>query len=353
MTGYRASLAAFALGALTLMATLPQAAAESMAELYEKAKREGALVFYAGGPAAPYQKLVAAFEQVYPGVKVSYTGGFSNVLNERIEKQLAAGKVEVDMAFFQTAQDFVGWKKRGVLLNFHADGVDKSMPVFRDADGAFTTAKVTGVAYAYNTRLVAPADVPKSALDFLKPQFAGKIITCYPHDDDATMWAFHVIIQKYGWEWMDRFMANKPNFVQGHLGVARSIASGESLVSFDATTTTVSGLKATGAPIALAFPDEDPMPFFTLTTGIFKDAPHPNAAKLFLNWYMSAEQQAGGIGVFSPRTDVAPPDGFKPLSSYRAALEYRDFVSNEPLMNELRKTFEAYTGPVVNTGGVQ
>jgi ABC-type Fe3+ transport system substrate-binding protein len=256
------------------------------------------------------------------------------------------------MALFQTAQDFVAWKKRGVLLNHHVDGHDKIMPDFKDPDGAYTTAKVTAVTYAYNTRHVAPGDVPKSALDFLQSQFAGKFIACYPADDDATLYVFHTIVQKYGWSYMDRFMATKPNFVQGHLGVARSIASGQSHVTFDATTSTVGTLKQTGAPIELAFSEADPTAFFTLTAGIFKDAPHPSAAKLFLTWYMSPEQQKG-TGVFSARTDVPPPPGFKPLASYNAALAYRAFVSDEPLMADLRKRFEAFTGPVVNKGGVQ
>jgi ABC-type Fe3+ transport system substrate-binding protein len=328
------------------------AAAEPMDALYEKAKLEKALVFYAGGPTAPYGKIVAAFERQYPGVKVTFSGGFSNVLNERIEKQLQAGRLEVDMALFQTAQDFVAWKKRGVLMSFHVDGHEAIMPAFKDPDGAYTTAKVTAVTYAYNTSHVAPQDVPKSALDFLKPQFAGKIITCYPADDDATLYAFYGIVQTYGWSYMDAFMANKPNFVQGHLGVARSIASGENHVTFDATTSTVGALKQSGAPIELKFSEQDSTPFFTLTAGIFKDAPHPNAAKLFLNWYMSVGQQTV-TGVFSSRMDVSPPVGFRPLASYNAALDYGAFVSNEPLMNDLRKRFEAYTGPVVNKGGVQ
>ena len=43
------------------------------------------------------------------------------------------------MAFFQTVQDFVAWKREGVLLDFKPDGYDKIAPAFRDQDGAFTT----------------------------------------------------------------------------------------------------------------------------------------------------------------------------------------------------------------------
>ena len=207
------------------------------------------------------------------------------------------------------------------------------------------------IGYAYNPKLVAAQDIPKSAKDFLKPIFKGKVITCYPADDDATLYAYYTIIQKYGWSWMDEFIANKPNFVQGHLGVARSIVTGDNLVTFDGTTS-VLDLKNKGDSIEFLASQEDLLPFFTLTCALFKGAPHPNAAKLFQSWYMAPEQQKRN-GVLSSRRDVPPPAGLQPLSSYRAANGYKDFVSNEPLMTELRKKMEAYTGPIMNKGGVR
>lgn len=325
--------------------------AETMDELYAKAKSEGSVVFYSGGPVAPYEGFAKDFEQRFPGLKVSITGGFSNVLNERINTQLHDNKLEVDMAFFQTAQDFVAWKQQGVLLNFKPEGYDQIALDFRDPDGAFTTTKVNAITYAYNTKAVSANDAPKSALDFLKPQFAGKLITCYPADDDATLYLFYTIVQKYGRSYVDRYMANKPNFVQGHLSVARSIGSGDNIATFDGTSS-VDAVAKSGAPVVSVFSADDPTPLFTLTAGIFKDAPHPNAAKLFLTWYMAKDQQSR-IGVFSARTDVPPPKGLKPLSSYNIANGYRDFVSNAPQLADLRKRFEGYTGPVVNKGGVR
>jgi ABC-type Fe3+ transport system substrate-binding protein len=325
--------------------------AETMDELYAKAKAEGQVVFYSGGPVAPYERFAKDFEERFTGVKVSITGGFSNVLNERINAQLHDNHLEVDMAFFQTAQDFVAWKQQGVLLDFKPDGYEHIAPEFRDPDGAFTVTKVNAITYAYNTKAVSPNEVPKSALDFLKPQFAGKLITCYPADDDATLYLFYTIVQKYGWSYMDRYMANNPNFVQGHLDVARSVGSGQNIATFDATSS-VDAVAKGGAPITSVFSADDPTPLFTLTAGIFKDAPHPNAAKLFLTWYMAEEQQSR-IGVFSARTDMPPPKGLKPLSSYNVANGYRDFVSNALQLAELRRRFEGYTGPVVNKGGVR
>ncbi len=327
--------------------------AQTVDELYVRAKSAGetSLVLYSGGPVAPYETFVKDFEKQFPTIKVSITGGFSNVLNAKIHEQMKAGKLETDMAFFQTAQDFVVWKKQGVLLDFKPEGYDHILPAFRDSDGAYTTTKVNAIAYGVNTSLVAPQDIPRSALDLLKPQFAGRIITCYPADDDATLYLFYTIVQKYGWSYMDRYMANKPNFVQGHLGVSRSVAAGDNFVTPDATST-LNELKAAGAPVEMVFSQDDPTPFFTLTSGVFKSAPHPEAAKLFLTWYMNPAQQKR-TGVFSARDDVPPPSGFKPLPSYNAANGYVEFVSNETVLKDLRNRMEKYTGPVVNTGGVR
>jgi ABC-type Fe3+ transport system substrate-binding protein len=224
----------FAMAALLLTAATASRA-ETLDQLYEKAKLEGALVFYSGGPAAPHENRAKEFMQKYPGITGSVTGGFSNVLNERIEKQIADRKLEVDMAFFQTVQDFVSWKQQGKLLAFKPEGFDQILPNFRDEDGSYMSLSANALTYAYNTSRVRPEDAPVSAQDFLKPMFAGKVITCYPADDDATLYLFHLIVQKYGWAWMDKYMASKPNFVQGHLPVARSVASGENITSFDAS----------------------------------------------------------------------------------------------------------------------
>ena len=226
--------------------TASTARAETVEQLYEKAKAEKSLVFYAGGPTAPYEARIKQFQEKFPGVQVSVSGGFSNVLNERIEQQLTAGKLEVDFAFFQTVQDFVNWTRRGKLLAFKPDGFDQIMPNLRDPDGTYMAFAAVAIAYAYNSNLVRAEDVPKSALDFLKPAFQGKLISVYPHDDDAALYLFHIIVQKYGWGWMEKYMANKPQFVQGHLPVARAIAEGKMAATLDATITTAGDSSARG-----------------------------------------------------------------------------------------------------------
>jgi len=177
-----------------LVLLISPARGETLDELYQKAKAEKEVVFYSGGPAAPHENRAKLFMQQFPGIEVKVTGGFSNVLNEQIEKQMAEKKLAVDMAFFQTVQDFVTWKRQGKLTLFKPDGFDQILPNFRDPDGAYMALSANALTYAYNTAAVKPEDAPKSALDFLKPMFAGKMISVYPADDDAALYLFHLIV---------------------------------------------------------------------------------------------------------------------------------------------------------------
>jgi ABC-type Fe3+ transport system substrate-binding protein len=343
--------AALAMLGLVFAAAAP-ARAQAADELHAKAKAEGAFVFYVGGPTAPWEARARVFEQRYPGIKVSITGGFSNVLDQKIDQQLKDGKLEVDAAIFQTLQDFVRWKAEGRLLSFKPAGFDVIDPSFKDADGAFYGVMVVAMPYMYNTQHVGASDVPNAAPDFLKPQFRGKMVTPYPADDDATLWLFHKIVLKYGWDYMDKYMANKPSFIQGHLGQQRSIGSGQNWVTFDSIFSITEGEKKAGKPVESHFSTVDATPIWPLTGAIFKDAPHPNAAKLFLSWLMEPEQQAR-TGTWSSRRDVPPPAGYKPIFDYKVVNDYRSFLTDEPQLLALRKRFEGITGPVVNVGGVR
>jgi ABC-type Fe3+ transport system substrate-binding protein len=80
---------------------------------------------------------------------------------------------------------------------------------------------------------------------------------------------------------------------------------------------------------------------FLVGAAIFKQAPHPNAAKLYLTWYLAKEQQSRS-GTFSPRSDVSPPAGLEPLSSYNIDRGYRALVSDEARLTQLRARFGSY-----------
>jgi ABC-type Fe3+ transport system substrate-binding protein len=332
------------LSAVFLICAASIASAQTADALYEKAKLEKTLALYGAGPPEPFKRWIADFEKDYPGITVAFTGGLSNALDKTIEQQLADHAMQADVGIFQTMQDFVRWKATGALALFKPQGFDAIDPAFKDEDGAFTTVSVNMVTYAYNTQRVPAADVPQSARDFLKPMFRNRLlITTDPSDDDASLMAFNAIVTKYGWDYMAKYMAQEPRFTRdGHAVVSDAVAAGEALATFDSTSTTPR-LMREGKPIRLVLSRDDPTPLFLVAGAIFKDAPHANAAKLFLDWYLAPEQQRRN-GAFSARADVPPPEGWQPLSSYKLDTSFRALHSDPAKLAALKARFARYVG---------
>jgi len=119
----RSFSSSLSLTAAALIWSAPTLRAQGMDELYEKAKLEKSVALIAAGPSEPYEHWIREFQQRYPGVRVSFTGGLSNGLNRNINQQIANQKMESDLAIFQTIQDFVRWETGGCALVIPARGV--------------------------------------------------------------------------------------------------------------------------------------------------------------------------------------------------------------------------------------
>src|SRR5215813_5723388 len=118
--------------ALCLFCGASLARAESIDELYARAKAEQTVVLYGAGPTGSHDRWIKEFEQRFHGVRVTFTGGLSTALNKKIDAQLAASKMEADRAILQTINDFARWKKAGAMLLFRPDGSDQMDAAFKD-----------------------------------------------------------------------------------------------------------------------------------------------------------------------------------------------------------------------------
>ena len=166
--------------------------------------------------------------------------------------------------------------------------------------------------------------------------FAGEVITVYPANDDAALYLFHLIVQKYGWGWMDKYMATKPNFIQGHLPVARSVASGE-MSPLSIPRRRVWPLKREGKLEIVWSPSRRDAGIHAHRRHL-QDAPHPNAASSSSPGTSPRSNEPGRLVLVAHRR--TPPPGFKPLTSYKIANDYREFMTDDKLVADLRKRFE-------------
>src|SRR5579859_2845504 len=129
ITGIRKAV--LSLLALVTVGTLSAARAETIDQLYEKAKLEKALVFYTGAGPDAAKATAAAFEKRFPGIAVTGKGGFSNVLDKEIDQQLSGNAVTADFVQFQTIQDYGRWDKAGALLHFKPEGFDQVLDAMK------------------------------------------------------------------------------------------------------------------------------------------------------------------------------------------------------------------------------
>ena len=182
--------------------------------------------------------------------------------------------------------------------------------------------------------------------------FRGKLITAYPNDDDATLFAFQTIVKKYGWKYMDDYMATEPKFIQGHLGVVRSVAAGESLATFDMMLHHTMVEKSEGKPIDVAFPATDAIPIWGQLGAIFKDAPIPTPPDSICNGIWR-EGTAGADWHLVGAQRRSATVRLKPILDYNVANDLAELVTDPAQLSALRKRSNPISEEVKNKGGIR
>ncbi|KAL3073436.1 hypothetical protein niasHT_038574 [Heterodera trifolii] len=188
-------------------------------ELYNAALKEGGkFILYAGGDyPGDIDGIKGAFEARFPGITMEVIVDYSKFHGPRIDIQLGNNSLVPDVVQLQTLHDFPRWKKQGVLMQYRPKGWSAIYEDYRDPDGYFTGIMIVMFSNNINTRLVPnESDWPRNATDCLKPLFAnGTIIQTYPNDDDAVLFWFKQVVDKYGWDYMTKLAAQKPVMVRG------------------------------------------------------------------------------------------------------------------------------------------
>ncbi|WP_105967786.1 ABC transporter substrate-binding protein [Streptomyces geranii] len=318
---------------------------KSLRQLYREAKAEGGtLTVYAGGDTATQQDgNKAAFEKAFPGISLNIVVDYSKFHDARIDNQLATGTLVPDVVQLQTLQDFPRWKRQGVLLPYKPAGFSRVHPAFKDPTGAWTGIFVDAFSTIYNIDK-AGGKPPTTAKALLDPTWKGRIVSTYPNDDDAVLYLYKLIVDAYGWGWLQKFVAQDVHWVRGTQEPADEVEAGTKAVALgtDGMLTPAAGVKT-----RFVVPKHDPFMAWAQRAAIFKDARHPAAAKLYLNWWLSKQTQSD-FYMWSVRTDVKPPAGYRHIWEYPNAnvQGFEQFMSDRALAERFRQQLTLYVGEV-------
>lgn len=262
----------------------PDAAA--MAALYEAAKKEGKVTAWTTVSDDNFVKFVQPFKARYPGIEVENWRSNGAGIAEKILAEHRVGKYTVDV--IGSADDgLTEYKKEGLLLKYDYPS-QKDLPAeWRDPEGLWGVNQINFEGLIYHTKLVPAAEAPKKWEDLYDPKWKGNVGMKQDGEDLAVaLWKFWG--KEKTIDLLQKLAANQPTLIRGSSTQIQMMAAGQFKVADAMLLVTLQAMND-GAP--LDWVRINPMIGRVSNMAIAAKAPHPNAAKLYVEWWQSPEGQ--------------------------------------------------------------
>ncbi|HEX3549812.1 MAG TPA: extracellular solute-binding protein [Candidatus Elarobacter sp.] len=284
-----------------------------------KAKAEGLVVFYTSVDVSIAERLAREFQAKY-GIKVQVERTGSERVFQRLGQEYASNLHVVDVVNTSDSANFLVWKSQHWLASVPLEDVARYWPPeFRDPDSTFATWRATLSPIAYNSSLVKAADAPKTWADLLNPRWKGKLVKAHPAYSGSEMTADYELEKAFGWPYLQKLGAQSVMQVQSSTEPPKVLSRGERAVMAGGNEYVVFQLQSQGSPLVLVYPPEG-TPFETSPAAVLKDAPHPNAARLFYQYLFSKDTQQMLVdfgGLRSVRVGLKEPGNRTPITRIR------------------------------------
>lgn len=275
-------------------------------ETYEAAIAEGKLQFYTAHTLAHEEEMARIFMRRFPEIDVEITRAGGSTLHERMLTEEAAGKLKADVVVNSDTNYLQDYLDNGWIVQ-HIPPSDDLYPEAAKNAGYVYPTGASAIILAYHAKLVSAEEAPKDWADLADSKWKGKLGG--QRLGGGAMWSWLCFLRnEFGTDLIEQIGENKPVMYTSGSGLATALVGGEIVL-------TPMGLYAgypmkynQGAPIELVFP-ESGFPLYIPGIAILKFGENPNAAKLFVNWYLSREGQSRLSqlrGQYSLREDVLP-----------------------------------------------
>jgi len=270
------------------------------------AEKEGQVTLYAP-PGTQYQDAINSFQQYYPKIKLNYVPGSGTNNAQRLLSERRAGKYLPDVFVGGSGTMILVLYKGGVLEpippnlilpeNKDTSGWFEKKHHYADSENQYVLMMQGSVQYdvgAYNTNLVKPAEV-KSFWDILQPKWKGKMAAFDPRDRGHIQRMRSLYYNtNLGPEFLRKLFEDMDvTLGRDQRQLLDWVAAGKFHVYLFATGSDVEDARKKGLPVGNLYgqPREGYMTGQFGHIALVKQMPHPNAAKVFLNWVLSKEGQ--------------------------------------------------------------
>lgn len=284
-----------------------------------KAEQEGAVVIYSPDPEANTAELLDRFHQAFPKIATSFIRLQTGALYQKLMTERRARTFQVDVLQLTDMGYVLDFQKRNGWTRNVSPELAAYKPAYKsEPEGYWTWGSFIMAGIAYNPNLVKPGDAPKSWKDALDPKWSG-VINSKASTSGLQHVAWYELKQIYGEDYWTKFAALKPRGFDSYVQQYDRMVSGQDLIVHTAQYSAYLLAKAKGAPVEFVYPTEG-MVVTPGVWGVVADAPHPEAAKLFMDWFLSVPGQTADdqvMSLTSPREDVPPPPGGKPIDQMK------------------------------------
>jgi iron(III) transport system substrate-binding protein len=309
-------------------------------KLHAEAKKEGKVVWWTSHYALSAAEAVRdAFVARYPGIEVQFLRQTAQVIYQRLNQNLKAGVREVDVYATTDEAQCLRLKAQGVFAPFTPPGASHLWKAFQgiDPDGTYHTGAL-GLVLINHHKSVSPP--PTSWTDLLDEKWQGQITLGHPgFSGYVGNWVI-AMQDKYGWDYFTKLAKNKPKIGRSIFDTVTDIVGGERKVGAGPDNLSLES-KAKGNPIEISFPKDDTV-LVVAPVAVMKEAPHPQAARLFETFFFSKEYSQAMAKTFNYplRADVAAPSGvpIAKLKWYRVKEDRLD-KGIEEAIGKWRETF--------------
>lgn len=285
----------------------------SYADVIAAAKKEGKITVYTSTDAAQAKGLLDAFRKTYPGIGIDWNDLGTNNSYNRVISEAAASQVTADVVWTSAMDLQVNLVQKGLTAPIDSPEAAAIPAWAKYKNQAFGTS-IEPAAIIYNKNLF-PADaVPKSRADLIKvlqerkDALKGKVATFDPEKSGmGFLWSTNDVTQtKSFWDLAKAFGATHGKTYSSSGQMREKVLSGEHTLAFNVIGSYALEWAKKSPAIGVSF-QSDYTAAFARVVVVTKGAPHPNAARLFIDFMLSkAGQEAGaGSGMPSVRTDTA------------------------------------------------
>ncbi|MBM4261525.1 MAG: extracellular solute-binding protein [Deltaproteobacteria bacterium] len=260
--------------------------------LIEGAKKEGKVSFYTGLIVDQVVRPVKdAFEKEYPFVQVEFFRANADRLAQRMITEYQAKKYEADIVSGSAAATML--QRAGLMQRFYSPPIAEYPPELRDPKGFWGSTNVYFMTLGYNTRNVKAAELPKTYEDLLNPRWKGQMMWSTSRGSGAPQFIGNILVsmgQEAGKAYLQKL--RQQNIVKTTASARQIldlVIAGEYPMAVQIFNHHAYISKAAGAPVE--WQPLEPVTATNNAIGLAKNAPHPYAAMLFMDFVLSRRGQ--------------------------------------------------------------